>query len=319
MKTLPSLQTAAPTLAALFLAIPLPRAKAVDLGGYTGPVTIKLTLYASVTAYSLPPLNFAAGFGAGGSAPSVAGGIAALDALTQIPPVLAVSGEDFWGVAAVNSILNGSGATIWSPVTSQITAIYYFGKDYYLNQNAGALTTNGVGLHIDFYEQFLSDPFFTPANLTAGPAARTTALNYPTVTHGRLILSAVSTPGFINTPGLLGGAVAEVESVFTGGSGSVKAALNITGGQDAAQFDTNAIASTASGTNGVANADLGMILAIDTTGPLFGWTVKDTTDPITGLVTNVPEPSAVSLSALGILALAAKRARRRTVGQAAAR
>ena len=121
------------------------------------------------------------------------------------------------------------------------------------------------------------------------------------------------------SPGLLGGAVAEVESVFTGGSGSVKAALNITGGQDAAQFDTNAIATTASGVNGVANADLGMILAIDTTGPLFGWTVKDTTDPITGLVTNVPEPSAVSLSAFGILALAAKRARRRTVGQAAAR
>ena len=302
----------------------------------TGPIQIKFANFDSATSY---PTGVAVPAGYTGvpetmNPGGVSGGITAVNGLGGTSGIGAQTGtlaagglEDTWGILRVTSILDQFNNTIWSPAGKgyELTGMLYGEQDFRINPSSVAgrdIQINGAGLRIDIYEQLLGVSDFS----NIGPLGRLPAsTNYLTVsntggvTEGPLVLSLASTPGFINTDGVLtpgirdfpggGGSATEYQEEFsTGGlSGNGFSYLNVTAGRDRTQFDTNLITSLAGGQN----ASLGIIpsafadvrVSFTVTPPPPGpvgntWTVTSQ-DPVNANV--VPEPSSI-LAGLGCLA-----------------
>ena len=126
-------------------------------------------------------------------------GEANLDLLGQTPPAGKKGIEDNWGIFRVESITDPTGTIdLWNRFTAdtEVTGIFWGGRDVYLNQTTGAGGTSqeihGVGLSIAFFEDAAknNDPF--PANIAA---ARTAPGAFATFTDGTLIWTMKSVPG----------------------------------------------------------------------------------------------------------------------------
>lgn len=272
----------------------------------------------------------AAGYGENGTGPqTVEGGINTLNGMqasgatgaqptpTYIDGVAqpASTGmDDIWGIARIISITDLDGGVVWSEAVKnqQLTVMFYGGKDFYVNQLAnGFQEYNSVGLGVDLWLQNTNEVGFTAYNPFLGSAGRTGINSYTSVTDGAMVLSTISTGGFIHDDGTLGGLATEFSSVFNstaGGTGQMY--LNITGGTEADKFDTNLF--TSPYVPG-ATADL---FAQFTTVPNTStgdWLVRSN-DPVTGGFTPVPEPSTygmvAALSLMGITALRRRKAAR---------
>lgn len=245
-------------LAALFSVTP--RASALDLVWVNGPqngqtfaggaIQIKAINYDTGALYGALPLNTAIGFGQGGTGEqSVAGGTATLNTAQTRPALGTVAAHnDSWGILKITQIQatasNGVLHDIYNavlPNAPELTAKFWGVNDFYVKQvSAGepgfagsGQIIDGAGLRVDIYSD-MSRNF----NQTAGPGGTAALTTYPTATDGTLELSLLSTPGFINVAGTLGGIATEFES-NTANVGY--AALNVIGGASAAQFDTNAV------------------------------------------------------------------------------
>lgn len=281
---------------------------------YNGGFTIKLQGVDMGSLYSLPT-GTSAGFGQGGSSASVAAGITALDAI-DVGATGAIGSEDSWGIARIEGIFADDSfqSRVWSSAgkNQELTILFYGEQDYYVSQrDPQTFLTNGVGLRADFYLQS-TGAGYTPYNVALGAGGRTAFNQYMGVTDGTMVLSTVSTAGFLNAPGINGGTAAEFASLFNSTSliGEGSTYLSIVGGTDAAKYNTNSYVSSFLTTT----ADL---KASFTTKPpsgaasAAGWLV-DVNDPIVGLTANtpVPEPSTYGLiGAAALLGIAAYRRR----------
>ena len=255
-------QAAGALLALPALTMLTPTASAINFVWLAGPeqgqafagggIQIKAINYDTGALYNPTPafpLNSAIGFGQGGTGvQTVAGGTATLDAAQTRAAIGAVAGQnDSWGILKITSIQatasDGVLRDIYNEANSpvELTAMFWGVNDFYLKQVSAGIPgfagngqiIDGAGLRVDIY----SDPS-KDFNQTAGPTGAHTVNTYATATNGLLELSLLSTPGFINAAGNLGGVATEFES----NTASVGyAALNVTGGASAAQFDTNAI------------------------------------------------------------------------------
>jgi hypothetical protein len=235
------------------------------------------------------------------------------------------SGEDSWGIIRITDILatasNGATHSLFNSLVSpfELTAIFWGVQDFYLRQVSegsgdafSGQIIDGTGLRVDIY----MDPAKN-FDQTDGPDARTAADMYPTVTDGNLVLSLLSTPGFINADGTLGGVATEFES-NTAAVGY--AALNVIGGDDetVAQFDTDAIGFEGSsgalfqpGLAGQVATDVWF--SFTSTQGVNGWDVTSN-DPMLANIRGPSVPDSASTLGLlgGVLALFGFLARRRS-------
>jgi len=323
-------------LAAFFTAIPA--ASALDFVWLSGPqqgqafagggIQIKAINYDTGALYGGLPINTAIGFGQGGTGTqTVEGGIATLNAAQTRPALGSIAGHnDSWGILRITSIQatasNGVLHDIYNavlPNTPELTAKFWGVNDFYVKQiSAGepgfagsGQIIDGAGLRVDIYSD-MSRNF----NQTGGPNAAAGLTTYPTATDGTLELSLLSTPGFINVAGNLGGIATEFES-NTANTGY--AALNVVGGASAAQFDTNAV-----GFGGSYGATFQPGLAGQTAHDVFfkftssqgvnGWDITSNDPMIASIRTSVPDAgSSVVMLGLGLLCLAAGYRRTRKV------
>jgi hypothetical protein len=258
MKNLNNMRRAALALAGIAAGIGMsPYASAIPLTWVDGPqagqafagggIQIKAVNYDTGALYTPLAVGSALGFGVGGASGSVAAGATALNGQQSRGSLGAVAGQnDSWGILRITNIQatasDGVLRDIYNSALSpvELTAMFWGVTDFYLAQvsagsglaGAGQII-DGTGLRVDIY----SDPS-KDFNQSAGPLGPHTVNTYPTATNGTLELSLLSTPGFINANGTLGGAATEFES-NTANVGY--ASLNVTGGASASQFDTNAI------------------------------------------------------------------------------
>ncbi len=332
MKKITNLPTKGLMLAALVAAVGLaPAARAQftlsyeeAFGGhhvgdlYAGPIRINLQDFDMGTLYpDLGAPGTARGYGQNGTGTqTIQGGINTLDGTqtvgatgAQVVPTT-VNGvaqpasngtEDSWGIARIISITDLSGGVVWSEAgkNAQLTIMFYGEKDFYVNQLAnGFQEIDGTGLHVNLYYQSKSDGAYTAYDPFPGSAGRTGVSSYTTATDGTLVLSAVSTPGFIHDAGTLGGLATEFASVYnqtSGGTGQTY--LSVTGGANAFAFDQNYFDSPY--VAGV-TADL---FAQFTTVPnttTGDWLVRSN-DPVTGAFVPVPEPSTYAIMGVAFL------------------
>jgi hypothetical protein len=272
---------------------------------FSGPFRINLQNFDMGSLYpDLGAPGTARGYGANGTGTqSVAGGISTLNGLQTSGATGAVANEDTWGIARIISITDLAGSVVWSETVknAQLTVMFYGEQDFYVNQLAnGFQEINGVGLHVDMYYQSKTAPGYTQYNPLPGSAGRLTASQYATVTDGEMILSTLSTGGFIHNAGTLGGLATEFSSVFnatSGGTGQVY--LNVTGGTQASMFNHDYF--TSPYVPG-ATADLFAQFTTTINDPAVGdWLVRSN-DPVTGnFFTPIPEPSTYGLIAAGAL------------------
>jgi hypothetical protein len=275
--------------------------------GFTGGfVSIKYSNFDMGTLYPTQ------GNGSYGVTNNTAAGSAALNLLPgQIAPTnpagLTGLAEDSWGIARLSTIEDFSSNTIWSQIGTgqEVTVIFYGSQDFFLSKDGTQQVTSSYGLHIDLYLQTVGSPGYTAYNPSLGSAGRTSQSTYNTVTDGTLLLSTVSTAGFLYAPGVEGGTATEFTSTFAPGvNGKGSAYLNVTGGTMASQFNTNSIQS-------VFNPGLFADLRVEfTTQPNSGpgsvgnptgdWLVRSN-DPVTAFIVPVPEPSTYGLVAAGAL------------------
>lgn len=275
---------------------------------YNGAFSIKLFNFDMGTIYGpLPAVGASAGY-SGSPGPGVNGGITTLNGLPQVGATGAMNGEDSWGIARVTDIFANTGERVWSEAVKQqqLTIFFYGAQDFYVEQLAnGFQEINSIGLHVNLYLQNFSDPGYTPYNFgVQGSAGRGGLASYNTVTDGTLILSAVSTPGFIYGAGDFGGLATEFSSNFNQNSGGGgQAYLSVTGGTDAARFDTNGFSGNPLGTT----ADLFAQFTTDALGTQANPAVSDwllsSQDPVKGTFAApaVPEPSTYGMMAAGLL------------------
>ncbi len=280
-------------MTAIFAVSFAPRAEAILLQFESGPnagqifnsgaIEIKLSGVAAGTIYP--------SFGVPGTTVGVTEnpgglGVAVMNAIPgQTPPAgSTIPGEDTWGIFTVSGIFSSTDPInpIYTPnfKGSQINVIFYGAKDFFATQTStGTQSFDSTGLMADFYQS-------TPGGFTIGAPTDRVGNTYPTVTAGTLILSTVSTAGFIHDVGEAGGLATTVASSFNGAAGGQgQTFLNVTGGADAAQFNTNAIASA------YVPGLFADLQANFTTSTLFvptGWLVR-VNDPIAGVV--IPEPA----------------------------
>jgi len=285
-----------------------------------GGFRINLQNFDNGTLYPNPLPGGAVGFGAGGTAGSVAAGIAALNAIPgQTPPTGGVAPEDTWGIARILTITDLAGAVIWSETgkNAQITAMFYGEQDFYVSQLAsGFQNIDGTGLRTDFYIQSKAAGGYTAYDPLMGSAGRSGPSSYSTVTDGELFLSTVSVANFIHAPGTLGGLATEFNSTYNSSSGGQgQAYLNVVGGTDRAQFDTNSFVSPfGTGTTADLFAQFTTTALIAPNG-VANWLARSN-DPIAGFLgtPSVPETgSTLVMFGLG-LALLAEGYRRRRQG-----
>lgn len=291
---------------------------------FSGPFRINLQNFDNASIYpSLSAAGAGAGFGVNGTGPqTVAGGIATLNALQSAgalgarttPTVIngvaqpaSTGPDDSWGIARIISITDLDGGVVWSEAfkNQQLTTMFYGSKDFYVGQLAnGFQQIDSVGLRVDLYLQNKTDPLYTAYNPFLGSAGRTALDAYTTVTDGFKILSTVSTGSFINNNGTLGGLATEFSSVYNNTSGGMgQIYLSVTGGTDAARFNTNFFSSPF-----VPNVTADLLAQFTTVinTSTSDWLVRSN-DPVTGNFTPVPEPSTYGLMAVlalgGIVAL----------------
>jgi hypothetical protein len=296
--------------AAVGLALVLATAARADLSFRAGYED-----YGGALKIKIVALNNGAVYPSLGAAGTVVSGEAAVDAIAgQVPPAGGMPGEDSWGVAKVTTITTPAGDILWQDgdFDLQLTALFYGEVDFYVEQiDAANQRIGGTGLSFALYED--STVGGTPYDPSPGSAARTALTAYTTVTDGTLVLSGVSVAGHIHMAGVAGGLATEFESRYNTSSltGDGDAFLQVTGGRDAALFDTD----TFDPLDGAyPKADLQ--LAWDTYPALVGpdpgdsggsdWLVE-ADDPIRG--TYVPEPATLGLVAAGALALVRRRRR----------
>jgi hypothetical protein len=249
----------------------------------------------------------AAGFGQNGTGTqTVAGGITTLNGIphTDATGAMPAGGEDSWGIAKVEGIFDTAGGRIWSQDVKgqELTVMFYGAQDFYVQQvENGYQEINSTGLHVDMYLQTVGGPGYTAYNPLLGAGGRLTQSTYTTVTDGTMILSTVSTGGFMFPNGTFGGLATEFRTNFNAGSGGLgEAYLNITGGTMASVFDTDSITSPVSlATNPGLRADLFAQFTTSLT-PVSDWLVSSQ-DPVTGLMVPIPEPSTYGLIAAGAL------------------
>jgi hypothetical protein len=214
-----------------------------------GGIQIKAVNYDTGTLYN--PIGIGSSIGYSGSPGA---GVAAGEATLNLPanvarPILngmPAATEDSWGIVRITNIQatasDGVLRDIYNSALApvELTAMFWGIRDFHLTQvSAGSglagagQVIDGTNMRVDIWSDASKD-----FNQTAGPGGRTGIPSYPTVTNGTLELSLLSTPGFINANGTFGGAATEFEA----NTASVGyAALNVTGGASAAQFNTNAI------------------------------------------------------------------------------
>ena len=216
----------------------------------------------------------------------------------QTAPVGGLNGEDTWGIARIVTITDLAGSVIWSESqkNAEITMMFYGAQDFYIQQvENGFQHINAVDLQADFYFQSKTDPLYTQYNPLLGSGGRIDQDSYTTVTDGTRFLTTESVAGFIHGPNEFGGVASEFLSNFhltAGGNGQTY--LQVTGGTDAAQFNTNGYTSPhGAGTT----ADL---FAVFTTTPtdVANWLVASN-DPITGSVARGVPDSGSTLLMLG--------------------
>ncbi|MEO6785429.1 MAG: PEP-CTERM sorting domain-containing protein, partial [Chthoniobacteraceae bacterium] len=284
---------------------------------FSGPMRINLANFDMGTLYAPMDLGSAQGYGANGTGPqSIDGGIATLAAAAASPATGAynqptvingvaqpasASKEDSWGIAQINTITDLAGNVVWSEgaKNAQLTIMFYGEKDFYVNQLAnGFQEINGVGLHVDLYYKNKASVGYTAYNPTPGSLGRSGPSDYATVTDGNLILSTVSTGGFLHNDGTLGGLATEFSSNFNATSGgSGQAYLSVTGGSMAAAFDQNYYTSPF-----VAGRTADLFAQFTTTLNDVGndWLVRSN-DPVGGAFVPVPEPSTYGLAGAALL------------------
>lgn len=313
-------------LAALISATP--DASAIDFVWVDGPqagqaftgggIQVKAINYDTGALYGALPLNTALGFGQGGASGSVAAGITALDAAQTRGSLGAVAGQnDSWGILRITNIQatasDGILRDIYNSAVSpfELTAMFWGVNDFYVKQvsdgtpgfaGSGQII-DGAGLRVDIYSDPLKD-----FNQTPGPLGPHTVNTYPTATNGVLELSLLSTPGFINSPGTLGGVATEFES-NTANVGY--AALNVTGGASAAQFNTNAIgfggssgAAFSPGLAGQASTDVWF--SFTSTQGSNGWDITSNDPMLANITPGVPDSgSTLLLLSMGLVCLGA--------------
>lgn len=282
---------------------------------------------------SLGAPGTSAGYGENGTGPqTVSGGISTLDGIQTagatgaVPQPTTINGmeqpasagpDDSWGIARIISITDLDGGVVWSEfgTNQQLTVSFYGEKDFYVSQLAdGFQQINGVGLHADLYLQDKSALDYTAYDPFPGSAGRIGTNGYTTVTDGNLILSTVSTGGFIYDDGTLGGLATEFSSTFNNTSGGTgQAYLNVTGGSQAEQFNTDFFSSPF--IPGV-TADLFAQFTTEINSSTGDWLVRSN-DPVTGNFVPVPEPSTYGIAAaFGLIGIVALRRRNRRQLQA---
>jgi hypothetical protein len=320
MKKLNKLRQAGGALCALSALIAFsPSASAVDfsyedtVSGHAigeaftgGGFRINLQNFDMGTTYpSLGATGTSAGFGQDGGAASVGAGITALNGIQTAGPTGAVGAEDSWGIARIITITDLVGSVIWSEAgkNAEITAMFYGVQDFYIRQLAnGFQNIDGTGLTADFYFQSKTDPLYTQYDPNSGSAGRTGLDDYTTVTDGTMFLRTVSVPDFIHDAGVLGGLDTEFNSTFNNTSGGQgQAYVSVTGGADAAQFDTNGFVSPfGTGTT----ADLFAQFTTVAPSGVSDWLVSSN-DPVRGNIAGVPDSgSTLLMLTMGLAGLA---------------
>jgi len=286
-----------------------------------GGIQIKAVNYDTGTLYNPLTVGTARGFGVspaiGATDVSVAGGEATLNALPGRPVLNGVGTEDSWGILKITDIQgtasDGVLHSLYNSVASpfELTAMFWGERDFYLNQVSagsnlpgGGQIIDGTSMRVDIYSGAVKD-----FNQTPGPAGRSTVSTYPTATNGTLELSLLSTNGFINANGTLGGVPTEFESNT---SNVGYAALNVIGGASATQFDTNRIGFQGSFGGGFqpgmgTQTSTDIWFSFTSTQGVNGWDVTSN-DPM--LAATIPVGGSTIVSLLGALAcLAAVRRR----------
>ncbi|HEU4365352.1 MAG TPA: hypothetical protein VFT13_07785 [Candidatus Krumholzibacteria bacterium] len=283
-----------------------------------GAITVKAINYDTGSFYNGLPVGTSLGYGAGGASGSVAAGEAAL-AANQSRGVLGTAGagfgpgssEDSWGIIRITDILaiasDGVQRSLYSSAASsfELTAMFWGVTDFYMTQvDAGSGSAfagqiiDGTGMRVDIYMDDTKN-----FSQTGGPDGRTAIDQYTSATDGDLVLSLLSTPGFINADGTRGGVATEFES----NTGSVGyAALNVIGGdaETTAQFDTDAIGF--GGSSGAlfapglaAQMSTDVWFAFTSTQGVNGWDVTSN-DPMLAVIRGPSVPD--DTSTLGLIA-----------------
>jgi hypothetical protein len=322
-------QSASALMALSALLILTPTASAITFVWVDGPqagqaftgggIQVKAINYDTGSLYNptVPfALNSAIGFGQGGASADVASGIAALNAAQTRAAIGSVANQnDSWGILKITSIQatasDGVLHDIYNSAVApvELTAMFWGVNDFYLKQVSAGVPgfagngqiIDGQNLRVDIY----SDPS-KDFNQTGGPTLGHTVNTYPTATNGVLELSLLSTPGFINAAGTLGGVATEFES----NTASVGyAALNVIGGASAAQFNTNAIgfggSSGAQFAPGLGNqTSTDVWFSFTSTQGSNGWDITSNDPMLANITPGVPDSgSALLMFAMGLAGL----------------
>ncbi|MCA9405746.1 MAG: PEP-CTERM sorting domain-containing protein [Candidatus Omnitrophica bacterium] len=250
-------------------------------GDYTGPLEFKFSDFSMGTLYQ-----------------SSSGGYGNADNV-----------ENGWGIFKINLIKTPAAQTLWfdGKDGEELTGIFYGIDDDLWEVSGSGLNIQSVGGIIDVYLD--SSPDFDP---TGGPAARTTASTYPTVTDGELFLRLAMTPGikFGNADTTddhieYNNDLNATTSPFTG-NGAFYA--NVVGGTYADIFDTNIHCILDD--NGVEHCN-DFFGIFDTTSPgEYQWLVSSE-DPISGASqAPVPEPATLAIFGTGLAGMIGLRKRK---------
>ena len=287
---------------------------------YNGPIKINMINYDAGTLYGNLGDGYATGFsGSPTNTVGINGGVSGLDSIiptTQASGAQAtgsgygISGkEDTWGIAKVTAITTPNGDIIWTPSVkmTEITAKFYGEQDFHISQHQTSQTIDGVGLHVDFYEDAARN--FNP---TSGTAVNAAEALYPTVTDGTLMLRTISVPDFIRNDGTEGGSATEFESTLNmddfNGAGSAFLALYDPSTRDYGQFNSDFFLSL----DGLSTADIQLqfTTTANTSPVVSDWLVRSS-DPVIAVV---PEPVQGTLLLIGVAILMLRRQVNRLTG-----